>query len=294
MKVSVVVPSYNHYRFISETINSVLGQSFKDFELIVIDDGSSDNSQELIKKLALDHGFKYLLKENEGICQTLNRGIELSAGEYVVFLASDDYIPIHRLKEQVEFLDSNPEVDVVTGGVTLVDEFGRELKVKHPPLLGNLEFHQLLKRNIIFAPTAMIRKSVFDSVGFYNPKISIEDYDLWLRILSRGLIIRALPSMWAFYRITSLNLENRFRWYRKGYNEVLSQYLPNPEVAQNLRSYSFIYATKMVLLLGFSYFRENKDNSKDLSLFKKNLLIAISLCPRRVRHKILNFLLINY
>jgi alpha-1,3-rhamnosyltransferase len=290
-KVSVIIPCYNHDLFIEECILSVLAQDYSDVELIVVDDGSKDSSPDLLKKLSEQHGFKLVLKENQGVCATLNKGLSLASGDFITFLASDDYMPSTRISEQVAAIESMPEVDVVAAGVKIVDEESRIIGEKSPRGIGLVTFDQLIRRNMVFAPTAIFRKEVFLTYGLYPENYLFEDYYMWLRIVKAGGKIFNTDKNWAFYRINRSNLEKRFNWYYKGYIQTLNDYLPDIRVTNALDHYRLIFCTKMTFLNGWNFINRDVESFHLLGLHYKITLKIIASLPELIRRKILMFLL---
>lgn len=290
-KVSVIIPSYNHQSFVQDAISSVLNQSYRNFELIVLDDGSKDNSKMILEELAAKFHFKLVLKENEGLCATLNQGLDLSSGEYIVLLASDDTMTPDRIREQVDFMESNPEVDVVAGGMNLMDSKGRIIETKTPKVVGNLNFEGMLRRNLVLAPTAMIRRSVYNNIGKYRADYAFEDYYLWLRLLERKGVIYNTNNIWASYRLDSSSFEKKFVWYFKGYVQVLSDYLPNPTVTWLVNRAQAIFAIKMSLFLGLKAFSKYPSELEGLPCSKMLIVKCLSVTPSKIRKVLLNILL---
>ena len=106
--VSIIVPSYNHARYVTQCIDSIMQQTYKNFELIVIDDGSKDNSKEVLTTLQAKYKFTLVFQDNHGVAYTLNRGIkEFAKGKYLTFCASDDYWTLDKLQKQVQFMENN-------------------------------------------------------------------------------------------------------------------------------------------------------------------------------------------
>lgn len=202
-KVSVCVPAYNHEKYVEQTILSILNQSYCNLELLVIDDGSLDQTPVILNRLSKQYGFHLERQENQGLPRTLNRLIELASGDYITICASDDFWPKHRLEEQVEFLENNPKVDMVHGNVQLIDscdnriEAGRNQK---PPVSGASEFLPLLLRKRRWhTGTIMSRRVVWEKVGFYDESIPIEDFDWFIRAV-KCCNVGFLPSNWLYYR----------------------------------------------------------------------------------------------
>ena len=143
--VSVIIPSFNHSEYIYKTIESVMNQTFFQFELIVIDDSSSDNSVKVIENLLEKHSFKYVFhSENLGLPATLNEGIELSQGKYICIVASDDYWPIHKLALQVKIMEENPDCAVCFGKQIGFNEGGKVKKFENCQARSGYVFEDLI------------------------------------------------------------------------------------------------------------------------------------------------------
>jgi len=193
-KVTVIIPTYNRAHFIKNAVDSVLSQTYKDFELIVVDDGSTDNTKQILK--AYRDKLHYVYQENQERAVARNKGIALAKGEYVGFLDSDDLWFIDKLARQVPVLDNAPENVVLTYGYKqVVDKdlnsvSGYEKKLrrlykkaekKKDTYLSNLE------SSSIFTSTILIRRKVLLEMGGYDAAINDrEDYELYLRLLLKG------------------------------------------------------------------------------------------------------------
>ena len=184
-KVSVIIPTYNRADFLEEAIESVLSQDYKDFELIVIDDGSTDETRDIIK--AYPGSVVYIYQDNRGVSYARNRGIKKSSGEYIAFLDSDDKWLPKKLSSQMDFLERNPHALIcyteeiwVRGGVRV-----NPMK-KHKKYSGMI-FENVLPLCIISPSSVMIkRRLLFNEIGFFDESLpACEDYDLWLRIAAR-------------------------------------------------------------------------------------------------------------
>lgn len=181
--VSIIIPAYNSARFLPEAIESVLAQTYKDYEIIVVDDGSTDNTKEVLKPY-LDK-IKYVYQENRGAASARNTGIKHSQGEYIAFLDADDVWLPEKLHIQADYLDNNQEIAMVYSQSLWMSEDGRLLtgkKSRHRIPSGDV-FNILFFKNFIFTPTVMVRKRILGTVGLFNESfVSTEDRDLWLRI----------------------------------------------------------------------------------------------------------------
>lgn len=195
-KVSVVIPTYNYGRFVGEAIRSVLAQTFTDFELMVVDDGSTDDTKEVVTSFN-DARIKYIYQENLGVGAALNNGIKASIGEYVTILGSDDvYLP-QNLELKAKLLDTRPDIGLVCSDLYVFDNdtgailgrFWRDKKVSHywvdPERAARQPLKELLYRGCFIMPQAtMIRRTVLNEVGGFDESLPThEDWDLFVRII---------------------------------------------------------------------------------------------------------------
>lgn len=189
-RISVLLPVYNAEKFLPEAIESVLGQSYDDFELIAIDDGSNDNSLEILERYSeTDNRIRIISRENRGLTPTLNEGIELAIGEYIARMDADDICIPERFAVQLAFLDAHPEICAVGGQVILIDEEGRELTpFSLPHNHADIDKSHLSgPGSEICHPAAMIRTKVLEHLGGYNEaNETAQDFDLWLRMAEVG------------------------------------------------------------------------------------------------------------
>jgi len=189
-RVSVIVPTYNRKDYVQETIDSVLTQTYTDFEVIVIDDGSSDGTGEVLRERYGDH-IVYIWQENQGESVARNYGIEISNGEYIALLDSDDLWLPEKLAKQVLVLDANQDTLLVFTPSWLIDKHGKRLD--ESPLWGNLLESDLTLEafylgNLKPCPSScMIRRNYLELVGGFDPTIQYgEDWDLWLKLRQQG------------------------------------------------------------------------------------------------------------
>jgi len=209
--VSVIIPSYNHAAYIEECILSVVNQTYKNIELIVIDDGSTDNSREVLEKLQKQYNFTLVFQENQGISKTLNKALrEYAHGKYIDGSGSDDFLALDKIEKQVKFLENHPEYAMVFGNVYMVDEQSRIIENFQiiDPVVDpekSVKFEALIERDCIPSVTVMIRKTVLDEFGGYNENTVVEDLDMWLNVASRYKIAY-LNEYFAYYRWHKQNM----------------------------------------------------------------------------------------
>ena len=180
MRISVIIPTYNRANFIVKAIESIMNQTVKVNEIIVIDDGSTDNTQELLK----DYNIIYKYQKNSGVSKARNLGIKLSKNEWITFLDSDDIWEKTKIEEQINFHKNNK--DILFSHTDELWKFnGKIIKQnKHQQKPFGDCFNDNISLCKIGASTVFIHKSIFDNVGIFDEElIACEDYDLWLRIL---------------------------------------------------------------------------------------------------------------
>ena len=181
MQVSVIIPTYNRAQRLGKAIDSVLAQSHQDFELIVVDDGSEDNTDELIENYNSD--IVYIRQENSGAAAARNRGIEKARYNLLAFLDSDDWFAENKLKTQIEAMNRNPSC-LISHTNEIWYRNGQILnqKLKHRKSSGDI-FAQSLELCAVGMSTIMIHKEIFDRYGFFDEGYPCcEDYEFWLRI----------------------------------------------------------------------------------------------------------------
>jgi glycosyltransferase involved in cell wall biosynthesis len=209
-KVSVIIPTYNQAHFIAESIQSVLDQTFQDFEIVVVDDGSTDNTKEVVCNFK-DVRIKYIYQENNGVSTARNTGICASTGEYIAFLDSDDVLLKNSLEKRVQVLNRHPEVAFIYGWNYIIDEKGRIVKLskkrqKHTCVREGSEQIRdfLIHGNRIGVCCAMARQRCLYEVGLFDPTFHYgsEDFDMWVR-LDKRYAVACIAEPLAIYRIHS-------------------------------------------------------------------------------------------
>ena len=216
--VSVIIPTYNHAMYIERTLESVFQQTYKNYEIIVIDDGSTDNTQEVIK--SYENKITYICKENEGTAKSRNLGLKIAKGRYVAFLDSDDLWMPQKLELQVTLLDKNIDIGLVCTDFEIFCENEEGIKIieKRVETSFDFSFNRLFSGNFVQNSSVMVRRECFDKVGLFDEVFPIaKDYDMWLRI-RRFYEFGHIPQILARYRIHQGNVlgidpEKGFSWY---------------------------------------------------------------------------------
>ena len=209
--VSIITPSYNSSRFINECVNSVLGQTYTNWELIIVDDASNDNSRELISNIAArDNRIKFVfLTKNIGVAGSRNIALEKSKGRYIAFLDSDDVWKKEKLTMQIHFMQSH-DVSFSFSSYEPMSENGIEIfKEIKAPL--KIDYNSLLKNTIIGCLTVVLDKDKIGDFKMPNLRTS-QDLALWLSIMKDGVIAYGIKQSLAYYRIVGKsNTSNKFK-----------------------------------------------------------------------------------
>lgn len=238
-KVSIVMSSYNHERFIEKCIESVIHQTFQDWEFIIFDDCSTDNTYQIAKKYENKKIKVYKSPYNRGMVQNNNEAIKLSKGQYVSHLNSDDFWDSAKLEKQVGFLDKNSTYAAVFTDINLINEQDK--------IISDTNFTSFRKKfvtesrdrfqwlnywfyygNCLCYTSSLIRKECFNKIGLYNPAyIVLLDFDMWIRICMAGYEIYVLQE-----KLTNFRLLNKDKNLGKSQNKFLS-YVETGNVINN-------------------------------------------------------------
>lgn len=257
---SVIIPLYNKECFIENTLKSVLNQSFTDFEVIIINDGSTDKSEEKTLEFK-DARIQYFHKENGGVSSARNFGIEKSKSDYIAFIDADDYWYPNFLQEMHQNIHKHPEFKVFSAAIE-VETAKKVIPSKYSILkTGDCEivnyFEASSKESVIWTSCAVFHKSVFEKVGVFDPKIKIaEDTDLWIRV--------------------GLNYNVLFSW------KILARYCyDSNSVSRNLK---YIMEESTLLKYGIEE-KKNKPLKKFLDLNRFSMSIKCKLIGDHNRFK---------
>jgi glycosyltransferase involved in cell wall biosynthesis len=222
-KVSILMAVYNEETYLSEAIDSILKQSFKDYEIIIIDDASNDRTLEIAREYEKKHENIRVLfhKENKRKAAALNLGLTVAKGELIAFLDGDDLYLKDKLAEQVKFMDENKDVDLVYSDMRRFYPDGRTEDVKSLKIkedlrtalkksmkredLGTVKPYMLLldgqEKQLITSCSVMVRKKVFEKVKYDERAITAQDYDMWFQIIGAGFKLAHLPKLHYLYRM---------------------------------------------------------------------------------------------
>ncbi len=254
--VSVILPVFNGADTIAMAISSILDQTYTNYEFVIINDGSTDNTQLILESFS-DRRIKILRQENRGLVLSLNRGILASKGKYLARIDADDTAVPHRLEKQVEFLENNPSVALVGSAIIITYENGKKRLRRFPPDRPSI-LKNIIRINPFSHSAVMIRRAVLDNVGLYDvskdgsKRLLVEDYDLWVRMIEAKYELANLPdALVHIYRLQSSILGQRSLG-----KKVKQQILSRIDAIRRLKlgPLAYINIIPVVILSAISYF----------------------------------------
>lgn len=258
MKISLIMPVYNAAKYVSEAIESILNQTYKDFELIIIDDCSTDNSMQIVSSYK-DDRIKIIHNErNAGIAQSRNNGLKVAKGEYIALMDDDDISLPQRFEKQMNFLDSNPDFDFVGGRYQIIDKKGEVTsesgKALHNPLYIKASF---FFRNIISNGEMMFRRSIISqyNIRYADNQLGMEDFRFWIECSKIG----------KFYMLDQVFLQHRIHDTSETHRNVCLHGEERNDRKKELMKYSFELSGIDLNAAALNEIHEviNKENCKD-------------------------------
>lgn len=271
--VSVVIPCYNHEKFIQDCIQSVIEQTYQNIELIIIDDGSSDGSVSKIEEmisLCKERfiNFEFRHRSNQGLSSTLNEALEWCQGDYYSTIASDDILLAEKIENQIVYLEENMDYVAVFGGVNLIDQNSKFIK-KIIPRDKELSFQNIILSNYaILAPTQLIRMTALLSFGSnpYPKHLKIEDWYMWLKLAQIGKM-KNIQQVFVNYRQHNSNTSKKLAIIQQGRIDVISEF-SNLDTEIPLRIVNLINAFENKNFIKVLKIFLNFNKSVNLMLFK--------------------------
>lgn len=222
-KVSVIMTAYNSELTICEAIDSILNQSYSNLELIIVDDGSTDSTINLIKQYADQRIKLFQLKENVGLARALNFGFSKVKGEFIARMDSDDVSTKDRIEIQVKFLHGNSEIDLVGSYAYLCDKNLNVIGELKKPLNFSLIKDYIKYQSPCIHPTWMFRKCILESNHLYNEKLIVaQDYDFLARLVLNGIKINNIPQKTLYYRQIKSSSSSRNHYYQLLFANAIS------------------------------------------------------------------------
>ena len=296
--VSVIMPTYNHARYLSESISSVLNQSYRDWELIIIDNYSQDDTESVVREYAgKDPRIRYFQFSNNGIiAASRNHGIRQAQGEYVAFLDSDDIWMPEKLDEQMKVFEGMEGTGLVYSRAVGFTDDGRHLHVMPKKIFSGNVFNRLLKNNFIGCSTVLVKNNILEEIGIFDVRtdlVSVEDYELWLRIARHNKAV-GLNQILVKYRIhsqavsMSQEVERELRPLH-ALDSVFEKLQVSPPVQKRIKSRWYATLARKALYKGhFKEFKYLSEKGLHLNFFGLALLqhVMASLMGRRLLQKL--------
>lgn len=242
-KISVLMSSFNAEKYIGETIESVLGQSFIDFEFIIINDGSTDQTEAIIKKYK-DERIRYFYQENSGLSKALNYGLKISKGDYIARIDADDLCYRNRLEIQYEFMKNNPDYVVCGSYTDVIDENGKFIYQYSgiPSLNKDIQLEMKMKNCIVHSSSFYTRDAALKINGYYEPiKQYFEDYMFFSQIIKIGKAFNFDYSL-IKYRVTPGSISTRTK--DKKYDKLVKDVIKRGFILDDEKVYLFSLKAK--------------------------------------------------
>lgn len=287
--ISVLLPVFNSEQYLKDTINSVLSQTFTDFELIIINDGSTDASESIIKSYSDERILLVNNEENLGLIKTLNKGLGICRGKYIVRMDSDDIMIETRLEDQFKFMEKHPEI-IASG--TALRRIGRLSGSYFPPKTDKLIRETLFLGSPIPHPTAIIRREILCkyNIEYDINYLHLEDYELWYKLSSYGKLAN-LNKRLLLYRISETQISTKYNnKQERGKKEFRKQIYNEYLLSLGLNT-SFVFDKSFLMTLKAQYKLKHTDKKSDpLNLLPVVLFIAYISIPNQSFSIFLSFL----
>jgi glycosyltransferase involved in cell wall biosynthesis len=271
--VCVITPAYNQASYLTQAVQSVLGQTCQDFELIVVDDGSTDDTPQVLAGIH-DPRVKVIRQPNAGLSAARNTGLRACRAPYVTFLDADDFFMPDKLAVLSAYLEQHPEVGLVGGGTQVVDQTGHPLRqtVKSP---GKLGLFELLAGNPFTVTSVMVRKEWIDRVGTFDETLrACEDWDMWLRLAYAGCRFEWVEHVVGAYRYHVSQMTRQSERMRTAFLAVLKKFYSQPGLPTRVIAYKDkAYASALVATAAYAY------HANELGRGKDDLIEALRLDP---------------
>lgn len=253
-KVSIVVPCYNHQPYIRSCIESIISQDYENIELIIIDDGSKDESVKEIEALVnvcqnRFSRFEFRSRGNKGLSATLNEALEWCQGDYFSSIASDDMLLPKKTSIQIDFFNSNPDVIAVFGGVKVIDDNNNIIDIIEGTDKAYNFDDVILQNAVILAPTQMIRLSGIRKVGGFDPDIPIEDWYMWLKLAQLGKLY-CLEDYLSLYRYHGDNISKKVDIMHQARLDVLREFKEHNLYKEAISKVSWLNHYEQIIHIG--------------------------------------------
>lgn len=225
--VTIVIPSYNHERYVVDSIKGVVSQTYNNVELIIIDDGSTDGSVSRIESM-LDtcrerfKRFEFRSRPNKGLCATLNEALEWSQGEFFSLIASDDILLENKTSVLVDVLKTDDSIVAAFGGLELIDDLNRPVASVYGADKVHTFDEIIMGETVPGAPAGLMRTPALKRVGGYPESLSVEDWYMWLTLTNTGQRLRSIKEPVVKYRLHENNTAKKYKLMHEQRLKILS------------------------------------------------------------------------
>ena len=273
-EVSVIIPCYNSERFIRETLSSVLSQTFAAIEIIIIDDGSTDSTKEIIDSFS-DLRIKYFYKQNEGVSIARNRGIGCSKGKYIAFLDADDIWLPEKIERQVGKMEKEKSASLIYSGFYIIDDNGLVMDTFNRESSGDIIKDLVLIGNTIGTSSGVLaRREVFEDTGGFDPSLSTAaDWDMWIRILNRYGIAYIDKPLFK-YRSHASGMHRNINIQEQDTRKILHKFFSSLTQENKYRKIKRLSMSNAYMIIAKSYLEK-----RHIVDFLRTVAMSIFYCP---------------
>lgn len=253
-EVSVIIPTYNSAHYVVEAVESVLAQTYQDVEILVIDDGSKDETAQVMKRYKKQ--VRYIQQENSGVAVARNRGVQASRGDYIAFLDADDTWSREKLERQMDALVRHPHYRVCYSALTIADADLRLLSISRSQKSESTLEALLTRGNVVATPSSVIcERALFDLVGGFDPTLSqCADWDMWVRLAAQTEFLY-MDEPLVTYRQHSSNMSRNAPLLELDSVKVLSKGFAMPDLSEALRTRQQAALARNYMVLAGTYFQ---------------------------------------
>ncbi|NJN95341.1 MAG: glycosyltransferase [Anaerolineales bacterium] len=288
--VSVIIPVYNQAHFVGQAIDSILAQTFTDYEIIVVNDGSTDHTTQVLA--GYGDRLHIITQANAGLSAARNSGLQVARGEMIGLLDADDLWYPEMLAATVTFLKENPHIDLVYGAWDTIDETGRVIKPLNKP--SNLRtkvqadfLRSIATGNLFLVHTLLIRRKCFDCCGVFDPNLrAVEDWDLWVRMAAHGHTVDVIDTPIAHYRRHSGNMTYDPQRMEQASRRLLTRLFSNDLLAQRVADLEeHAYIDTWLTIAGFCHAAGMETETRRYVQLAKELFVKAPHNPElNIRH----------
>ncbi len=279
--VSVIIPVYNGEKYVQECLESVYQQTYRPIEVIIVDDGSTDNSLQAVKKVPGEK--KIIAQQNRDVSHARNTGVSNAAGEFIAFLDQDDIWHHEKLEKQVQVFQAELEVDLI---FTDLIKFNEEGKMRHPKdrhryaskLNDENLFAMLVRKNVLMPSAVMVKKEGFVKAGMFDPQFkTCGDYEMWLRMASKNMKFRYVAEPLTMYRYHSKNVSKQTLTMHNDRIKVMekifsSSYLSLQEKALRNLGLASVYMQGAHSFFSINQYTDFIENAKKAVAFSRHVI----------------------